>query len=72
MVNARECDRCGEIYGEQEAMIFHPLEIWQNKEKRDLCSDCEREFDNFYNYEYEKIKDVEKIIKEAKKDSKKK
>ena len=70
MVNARECDRCGEIYGEQKTIIFHPLEVWQDKEKRDLCHQCKNDLESFYDYEFGEIKEVKKLLKKKKNKSK--
>jgi len=67
MADAKECDRCGRIYGEIEERFINPLEIWNDKEKRDLCPQCERDLESFYNYEFEKIEDIKTIINKLKK-----
>ena len=65
MADAKECDRCGEIYGKVKWIISHPFEISRENEKKDLCHNCEKDLEHFYDYEFEEIKDVKKLLKKG-------
>lgn len=64
MVNAKECDRCGEIYGAKESRFLGSQGMTDRDGKKiDLCFSCEEDLENFYNYEFEKIEEVKKLLK---------
>jgi len=68
MVNAKECDRCGKIYGETGGTLFKSMGIVdRDEEEVDLCRSCEEDLESFYNYEFEEIEEVKKLLKKRKK-----
>lgn len=66
MAEAKECDRCNKIYGSREG-IFKDLGILDRDESRmDLCPSCASDLDAFFDYEFEKIEEVEELLKKSK------
>lgn len=68
MVDAKECDRCEKIYGEQEYKILGSQGmVDRDGEKIDLCHQCKEDLEAFYNYEFEEIEEVKKLLKKKSK-----
>ena len=68
MVDAKECDRCEAIYGEQEFKIWGSQGmIDRDGNKIDLCYQCKEDLESFYDYKFEEIEEVKKLLSKKKK-----
>lgn len=64
MVNAKECDRCGEIYGDFNPKLLGDMGLVdRDGEKVDLCPSCLEELEFWYGNE------IEEFIKKYKKEN---